>query len=780
MPPPNNGASSPFEPPLRPLSTPSLRPISRASTGGQSIASSISSLPYRPASASASSLFASTSTPGSRSISPNGSSTPTRMLASSVFGSLSNDSYMKPPDRPEDPRNLISQAFVPHIAVHTSVDTKELVQDKGFAGGLWELLRSFGDRIQGKVTVRDSIGASRVWEDFAIRFVELGDGLQVSDGSRKAGEGKISGSNGTTSIQSDITEQRAARTGGDITKVEELVDRHLAYAESFANGNAGGLDSDDGQLSQVDSTSPFYTLYLRRLLSGIPLAPHETFSHPVACIIAISSRNNNPIETLKNLYDESTRGEKRVPLWVNNDYLRYYILVHDEERDDITASIALFDKMKRSFGLHCHLLRLRSSQCVVTDDDSVQLPRSDWMAAAEEVTEIESHEDIEDSAPYIYESDITAIKTFIREMVTQSVVPSMERSVALWNDQVASKRRGISGRIMNMSKKWPFGVGRSSSSAGYGSTSGSNSNYDGVHGFYRPDSPEAIMRKLADYAFMLRDYKLAQSIYDLLRSDFSNDKAWKYHAAVNEMSAVSQLMLPQSMSSKVRAETVDQMLETASYSYITRCDASYGALRCLALGMELLRLRGGSAIDDAARWGVKLLESKVVGAVGDALIKERIAVCYSTKKGTGSELWGSRIRKSALWSILAADAWLALDKPKQSQRRLDEAMTKYASLPHKDSLSGFSLANDFIQGLHRDLQATLQPLIDLDDSHEQEIEIETTMDEETEAFKETRSHRRSLMGAMAPQLTNIESAPLHGTILEGESTSARPDNFESD
>ncbi|KAH8808775.1 ER-golgi trafficking TRAPP I complex 85 kDa subunit-domain-containing protein [Xylogone sp. PMI_703] len=779
MPPPNDGSSSPFEPPLRPLSTSSLRPVSRASTGGQSIASSISSLPYRPASTSASSLFASTSTPGSRSISPNGSSTPTRMLAGSVFGSFANDSYMKPADRPEDPRNLISQAFVPHIAVHTSTDTKELVQDKGFAGGLWELLRPFGDRIQGKVNIRDSIGASRICEDFTVRFVELGDGLQTPDESRRVGEAKTLGSNGSTPIATNVTPERAVRTGGDRAKVEELVDRHLAYAETFGNGNIGGSDLDDGQSAQVDSTSPFYTLYLRRLLSGIPLAPHETFSHPVACVIAISSRNRNPIETLKNLYDESTRGEKRVPIWVNNDYLRYYILVHDEERDDIGTSIALFDKMKRSFGLHCHLLRLRSSQCVATDDDSVQMPRSDWMAAAEEAAEIEKHDDIEDSSPYIYESDITAIKTFIREMVTQSVVPSMERCVALWNDQVASKRRGISGRLMTMSKKWPFGSGRSSTGAGYGA-SGSNSNYDSFHGFYRPDSPEAIMRKLADYAFMLRDYKLAQSIYDLLRSDFSNDKAWRYHAAVNEMSAISQLMLPQSMSSKVRAETVDQMLETASYSYVTRCSESYGALRCLTLGMELLRLRGGSAIDDAARWGVKLLESKVVGPIGDALIKERIAACYSTKKGTGSELWGSRIRKSALWSILAADAWLALDKPKQAQQRLEEAMRKYASLPHKDSLSHFSMANDFIQGLHRDVQASLQPLIDLDDPPEEETEIETTVDEETEAFKETRSHRRSLMGAIAPPLAGLESAPLHGTMLEEESVAARPDNFESD
>jgi len=285
----------------------------------------------------------------------------------------------------------------------------------------------------------------------------------------------------------------------------------------------------------------------------------------------------------------------------------------------------------------------------------------------------------------------------------------MERNITTWNDQVASRRRGISGRFISLSKKWSgFGSSsRASSSNGVGS--GSSSNYDALQGFYRPDAPEAIMRKLADYAFMLRDWKLAQSTYELLRSDFNNDKAWKYHAAANEMAAISTLLIPQAMSSRTRSETVDQMLETASYSYITRCAATYGALRCLVLGMELLRLRGGSATDDAARWGAKLLEYKVVGVVGDALIKERISVCYASKKGAGSESWGSRTRKSALWTIQAADAWLTLGKPQQSKQRLDELEAKYASLSNKNSLAQFLEANKFLEDLRREVQLALYP-----------------------------------------------------------------------
>ena len=325
-----------------------------------------------------------------------------------------------------------------------------------------------------------------------------------------------------------------------------------------------------------------------------------------------------------------------------------------------------------------------------------------------------------------------------------------------------------------MSKKWAFGGSSRSSSNG---PTSSNSNYDALQGFYRPDAPEAVMRKLADYAFMLRDWKLAYSTYDLLRTDFNNDKAWKYHAAANEMAAVSQLMMPQAISSKVRSETIDQMLETASYSYITRCGAAYGALRSLALGMELLRLRGGSATEDAARWGTRLLENKVVGVVGDALFKERVSACYASKKGAGSELWGSRTRKSALWSILAADAWLTLGKIQQSKQRVEEANGKYGMLTNQDSLSHFAHANEFLEALQREVQLALYPESGIEGPGQGDDLIDTSIGEESEAFV-SRPHRRSVMGQVAP-LANLESAPLHGALLEGNGEETpRADQFE--
>ncbi|RKF55109.1 Transport protein particle subunit trs85-2 [Golovinomyces cichoracearum] len=750
----------------------------RDSSDYNSMPSSILSHPQQAPHASIPSLAASSNPAKSRTSSPARQGKNARLRVGSIFeDSLGRSQCFSSRDKIEDPRKLILQAFVPHIAVHTSSDTSELLSGKGFKRGLWELLRPFGEHIPGKVNVRDSLGAGKTWEDYAVHFVQLEDGTAKSTSSSKHTDVETPPSNTNKKYMDNDLGQRAKTEV--IASVETLVDYYLTNAEQFPshNGMEDYLSNENPQ--NPDKLSPFYISYLRKLMTGMPLAPHETFSHPVACVIAISSRNASPIDTLKELYEDSIRGKKRLPQWVNNDYLRYYVLIHDEERGDINKSVILFDQMKRHFGLHCHLLRLRSSQCVTSDDDSVELPRSSWLTAQEEITEMKKQnikEGIEDSLQCIYGSDITAIRTFIREMVTQSIIPSMERCVATWNDQIASRRKGFSGRILSISKQWA-GFGRSSRSSvsGTSGSTGPNSNYDIGRGYYRPDAPEALMRKLADYAFMLRDWKLALGTYDLLRSDFSSDKAWKYHAAANEMAAICALLVPRSMSSKTRSETIDQFLETASYSYITRCGASCDALRCLLLGMELLRLRGGSAISDAAKWGLRLLESKIVGSIGDALIKERISACYASKKGIGSGRWGGRTRKSALWNIQAADAWLIIGKPQRSKQQLDDANSKYSLLENKNAIETYSAAGVYLKALQRKVQSEILP-VNIEGPEVTE-EPETLDEAESEDFQ-SRPSRRSMMGVIVPPLSGLATTPLKGTFAENGEVQFKTGQFE--
>ena len=350
-------------------------------------AASLASLPYRRSNPSLSKLFEST-TSISTSRPSSGTATPTAtVVPGSVFspgaraggpGPGTGTPSSLPPGVSDEYRTLVQRAFVPTVAVLADAQTEELVRAKGVDGGLLQLLRPFGESVPGKVTIRDSIGASKSWDDFGVRFVGVDDAYP---------EVRVDAAGPRTSSSSL---RRPRWAGGDVAQIEELVDRHLQYSEfNRQEPVADYLNQGDPATHTESAQSPFYTLYLRRLLSGLPVVPHETFSHPVAGIIAISSRNPHPIEELRRLYNRQHDGDLRFPQWVENDFLRYYVLIHDEETGDIAKSNQTFDSMKRHFGLHCHLLRLKSQQCIPSDDDSVRLPTCEWMSAAEELAEIQ-------------------------------------------------------------------------------------------------------------------------------------------------------------------------------------------------------------------------------------------------------------------------------------------------------------------------------------------------------------------------------------------------------
>jgi trafficking protein particle complex subunit 8 len=363
------------------------------------------------------------------------------------------------------------------------------------------------------------------------------------------------------------------------------------------------------------------------------------------------------------------------------------------------------------------------------------------------------------------------MKTFVREMVTQSVLPTMERSISVWNEETASRRRGISGRFKTLGKWAGFGSSKSSTS---GSSGKSDEDYNAALGYYLPKAPEAIIRRLADHAFMVRDWKLAQSTYDLLRSDFNNDKAWKYHAGAQEMAALSLLLSQQSMSAKARSDTVDQMLENACYSYLTRCSAPYGALRCLALATELLRLRGGSAADDAARWGTRILETKIAGRIGSVLFTERIGSCYLARKGAGSGHWGSRRRKAAMWYTLAAELWLTLDKYVQAEKCLGEASRLYKSVSCSSGEEvAFGLMKTHIEELRSNLRDDAQMRNSSGGIIDQEVD--TIVEVESETFK---PHRQSLVGGTAIGFSGLQAGPLSPVRVAHDEPHLQDDSFE--
>jgi hypothetical protein len=151
-------------------------------------------------------------------------------------------------------------------------------------------------------------------------------------------------------------------------------------------------------------------------------------------------------------------------------------------------------------------------------------------------------------------------------------------------------------------------------------------------------------------------------------------------------------------------------------------------------------------------------------------MKERLGVCYASKAGVGSWHWGSRRRKAAAWSVLAADAWLQQSKHIQARRCLDDSNRRYALLPYKDAILKFEAAGDFMSSLQNSLAESPESS-DIEDAGDENGLGVGHIDEESEALTDLRSRRASTVGSMA----GLETAPLHGTTEEASEGGVQKD-----
>ena len=208
----------------------------------------------------------------------------------------------------------IAQAFCPTVAVVASKECEEMVRAKGYTG-LMEMLRPFGDCVQGKVNIRDSQAMSIPVEDFNVRFVDFHHYAKgMANGTTSQDQGPYAPKSPT--VQTYIP-------GGDLVAIERLLETKI---------ESSGKENDQA-VTKGELKGSEYSFFLRKMLSSIPVSAHETFSHPVACILAVSSRHPEPIDALLGLYN--TTNNAPIPRFIDAGFLRYYVLIHDDDNDDL-------------------------------------------------------------------------------------------------------------------------------------------------------------------------------------------------------------------------------------------------------------------------------------------------------------------------------------------------------------------------------------------------------------------------------------------------------------
>ncbi|KAI0244438.1 hypothetical protein L0F63_002264, partial [Massospora cicadina] len=459
-------------------------------------------------------------------------------------------------------KRFVRRVLSPLIAVVASPELDELCVENSIPSFV-DLIRPFGVEMEGNATIRDSKGQPNQHSDVTVRFVDL---KKIEPATNCSDDPLLSRN------LSDLIKHQARST--DHLKAEVLNGIEQAYrrAEILPEGGvpapAKGIDRFKPLLAKdLDELTPWFTLYRSAFFNRLRLAEHETFDHPVACIVATSTGDPQPQETLAQLYRHNDRSDQ-LP-YFDPDLFQYYVLVHDARRGDIDSAMVQFEAVKKTLGVHCQLLVINSrppksegqAKSIVPDvwgyeKDETQVGRFERRGFLGVGGEEGGSRAPGECGTQLSLEDFEGLKKLIRKMFVESVLPHMERCVHLWNERAASSRRGFTGRLFSASKRYfsgrsqlmpGGGVSASPLGAGWPSPAAASSNV------YPYTTPEAQLRKLADYAFMLRDYDFARSTYEDVKKDFQADGAWRFYAGAQEMTGLC-LLFSEGSGSRIDVE----------------------------------------------------------------------------------------------------------------------------------------------------------------------------------------------------------------------------------
>ncbi|CAE6428840.1 unnamed protein product [Rhizoctonia solani] len=380
----------------------------------------------------------------------------------------------------------------PHVVVLASPDLVELLKDKKLPQ-LPDLLRSFSPL--ESISARTTALATTTHDRYFLRFSDLLEVEKVCKEDEEARAGRM------FDWMSSRVSNRAA------TWVQEIEDRPLNLAKEMKWW-------EDIRLCAEGDITPTRA---------------EGWNHPVALILATSTMASNPLQSITNLHSRILD----FPPWIDPMLLKFTLIIHPMASSplNIDESQALLNAVKKQHGAHAHLMCWSLSGSSTTSPFVPPLPR--LPPAPSDVTETpRSHpEDLtEDSGSdniALGDDDIETISRFVREFVTQSLIPWMERNVIEWNEAVSATvlmpkskpniiveyvaTRRLPSRLFSTTRRL-FGTSGSSTPAPSSPSS--------------PAPSTAVQqRRLAEFATFLGDLKLATTVFDTLRKDTSNTTA---------------------------------------------------------------------------------------------------------------------------------------------------------------------------------------------------------------------------------------------------------------
>lgn len=386
--------------------------------------------------------------------------------------------------------------------------------------------------------------------------------------------------------------------------------------------------------SQPECMPTWFQYFNKELVRAVSFSDHEAFDHPVACLLVVSSKDEEPLNKFVDLFNTN----QLPPLFndgaMDTKILKHFLLLHDNQDGPSENATKILTGMRSTFGLHdCRLLCINSSQ-----DGLLDHQENLWAPFKSDASPTQS------LGYFLSIDDLDELRNIMQDLSSKHIIPQMEQKIRVLNQQVSATRKGFRNQIKNL--WW---------------RKGKEDTPDSSNGpMYTFNSIESQIRVLGDYAFMLRDYELALSNYRLLSTDYKLDKAWKQYAGVQEMMGLTFFMLDQSR------KDAEYCMENAFHTYLRiGSSGQRNATRCGLWWVEMLKTR--DQYKEAATVYFRISGEEPLHS---AVMLEQASYCYLLANPP-------MLRKYGFHLILSGDLYKKCDQIKHAIRTYRGALSVF-------------------------------------------------------------------------------------------------------
>lgn len=475
-------------------------------------------------------------------------------------------------------QNLLHHSFSPLISVQSSYNADVMVQTvlKDESTSILLILKAYGNNAKYHIPnqifrITNTQLMTKSYPSFPVRFEpSLPELLSVINASWSTMTGPGNG---------------GARSGGkmpqlfSISSLEMLL-KHMASCKTH----------------QYD----LYVNFFNKIITSNKIVPFETFNHPISQVFVIDFHTET-IESLRKSIVEF-RNFNFPKYFLIDDLLMHVFILHDPQNTSDSELLSFQNEIKAQISIQATCIPIEGLPSGINEEESVQLFKNENSTIEEDLQRISLQQTskiqtIEKDFLNIPEKIDLVIRTKVYEYINRFLIPHMEKKIRIWDDQILAPKKSIAGRFFSVSKKL-FNNNDSPSNLNSNSFSESSFNYN--ENYYHKHSAEQKIRKLADWSLILKDFKYAYSTYELIRKDYTNDKAWVYVASTQEMCIVS-LLLTQTQQinqttirpdrntlRKIRHDIIEPYLDNLSYTFKSRLNLRSYNIKTLLVIIELL------------------------------------------------------------------------------------------------------------------------------------------------------------------------------------------------